>query len=325
MTQQHTNQARTTSALNDAEEAAPRSSTARKAPGRSYTPLRVMTFNVLYHGAQNAAGDWQTRRRLVADVIESWRPCVVGFQEATELQLEQLAQDNTEYDVVTGPLSGTTRLPGWVRRGERVQDAGEWCPLFYRRDLLRVVASDAFWLSHQADEPGSVLPGTWLPRVVNWARFAAVEGGHPTVSIFNTHFDFLPWAAKRSARILWERLHTLWDGTAQVVVGDFNAAPGSAIHRCLLRDCVRHYGSPTFRDAWEVAAHREGPFETYHGGRGRRRWPGRIDHIFFRPAGLHVERCTTITHGRRGRFPSDHYPVLAEFERWPSAPHPPLS
>lgn len=283
-----------------------------------YSPLRVMTFNVLYHGARNAAGEWPVRRELVEEVLERWHPCVVGFQEATELQLEQLIHDHPEYAVVPGPVSGTTRLPSWVRRGERVQDVGEWCPLFYRRDLFRVTTHGAFWLSHTSDEPGSVLPGTWLPRVVNWARFESLADGR-AISIFNTHIDFLPWAARRSARILWERLQGYWDGTAaQVVMGDFNAAPGSAIHRCLLRDCaVPGSGgrSPEFRDAWEVAAHRHGPVETFHGGRGRKRWPGRIDHIFFRPGNLPVAQCTTITHGMKGRFPSDHYPVMVEFGR----------
>lgn len=287
-----------------------------------YSPLRVMTFNVLYHGARNAAGDWPTRRELVEEVLERWHPCVVGFQEATELQLEQLTHDHPEYDVVPGPVSGTTRLPAWARRGERVQDVGEWCPLFYRRDLFRVATHGAFWLSHSSDEPGSVLPGTWLPRVVNWARFESLEDGR-AINIFNTHIDFLPWAPKRSARILWERLQRYWNGTPQVVMGDFNAAPGSAIHRCLLRDCARHCGSPTFRDAWEATGHREGPVETFHGGRGRRRWPGRIDHIFFRPGTLHVERCITITHGLHGRFPSDHYPVMVEFRRRPHHLHVP--
>jgi endonuclease/exonuclease/phosphatase family metal-dependent hydrolase len=297
--------------------------TAREGRLWRQAPLRVMTFNVLYHGAQSAAGDWPTRRPLVEEVLERWRPCVVGFQEATELQLEQLVQDHAEYAVVPGPVSGTTRLPAWVRRGERVQDVGEWCPLFYRRDLLRVTAQGAFWLSHRADEPGSVLPGTWLPRVVNWARFEALQGGR-AISVFNTHVDFLPWAARRSARILWERLRQYWDGTAQVVMGDFNAAPGGAIHRCLLGGCVRHVrhdGVPPFRDAWEVAAHREGPVGTFHAGRGRRRWPGRIDHILCRPAALHVERCVTITHGLKGRFPSDHYPVMVEFGRRSQVPH----
>jgi endonuclease/exonuclease/phosphatase family metal-dependent hydrolase len=255
----------------------------------------------------------------------------VGFQEATELQLEQLIHDHPEYAVVPGPVSGETRLPAWMRSGsggrERVQDAGEWCPLFYRRDLFEVATHGAFWLSPTADEPGSVLPGTWLPRVVNWARFTPREDGRAAISIFNTHIDFLPWATRRSARILWERLQQHRDGMeAQVVMGDFNAAPGSAIHRCLLRDCAHggggHGGPPAFQDAWEIAAHREGPEETFHAGRGRRRWPGRIDHIFFRPATLHVGRCVTITHGLNGRFPSDHYPVMAEFRRR-LHPHPP--
>ena len=262
-------------------------------------PLRIMTFNALYHGARNAAGDWPTRRLLASEVIAEWKPSVVGFQEVTELQLAQMSEDHKEYDVLPGPVSGRTRLPAWARRGERVQDAGEWCPLFYRRDQFHVAAHGAFWLSHRSDEAGSVLPGTWLPRVVNWARFEEkTSGGLSDVtgaafSVFNTHVDFLPWATRRSAHILWERLKQYWDGAPQIVMGDFNAAPGSSIHRCLLRDCQRHAGTPSFRDAWESAVHRKGPTETFHAGRGRRQWQGRIDHIFFRPSRL---SCGALRH-----------------------------
>ena len=297
---------------NPGEVSAPADASRTRPPNAS---LRVMTFNALYHGAQNAAGDWPTRRHLISEVLALWRPSVVGFQEATALQLEHLIADLPEYAALPGPVSGATRLPAWVRRGNRVQDAGEWCPLFYRRDQLKVTAQGAFWLSPHSDEAGSVLPGTWLPRVVNWGRFEEKDGGQ-AISIFNTHVDFLPWAAHRSAQILWARLKQYWDGAPQIIMGDFNAAPGSAIHRCLLRDCPRYAGTPTFRDAWEVAAHRKGPVETFHAGRGRRRWPGRIDHIFFRPSSLRVEQCVTITHGRDNRFPSDHYPVMVEFGRW---------
>jgi hypothetical protein len=80
-------------------------------PHLPYAPLRVMTFNVLYHGARNAAGDWPTRRQLVEEVLERWHPCVAGFQEATELQLEQLIHDHPEYAVVPGPVSGKPACP----------------------------------------------------------------------------------------------------------------------------------------------------------------------------------------------------------------------
>jgi endonuclease/exonuclease/phosphatase family metal-dependent hydrolase len=39
---------------------------------------------------------------------------------------------------------------------------------------------------------------------------------------------------------------------------------------------------------------------------------GRLDRILFRPS-LTVSRVTTLTHQSEGKFPSDHYPVLAEF------------
>ena len=58
------------------------------------------------------------------------------------------------------------------------------------------------------------------------------------------------------------------------------------------------------------APRREGSADTFHGFRGKPR-PGRIDWILYR--GMRPQSVETITANDGGRYPSDHFPVLAEF------------
>ncbi len=297
--------------------------------------LRVLTFNLLYHGAVNPAGAWDARLPLVLDVLRGGAD-IIAVQEATSVQIADMEREMTAYALVSGPESGETRLPrslqtagrflrgivGGRTRTARPDDPdaefettharrGEHCAILYRTDRFEMMEGNAFWLSHQPNTPGSVLHGSWLPRVVNWVRLRDRASGK-TVTVFNAHLDFLPWSPLRSARILRHSLDALWDDAPQILMGDFNAAPNSAAYRHLSAELKRSK-YPSLVDAWKTAEERRGPEGTFHGGTGRIRWSGRLDRIFFRPT-LRVARVTTITHHRGPVYPSDHYPVMAELE-----------
>jgi endonuclease/exonuclease/phosphatase family metal-dependent hydrolase len=298
--------------------------------------MRLMTFNILYGTARTPAGGWPTRRKLVAEVIGLMAPDVAGLQEAMAEQLSDLSADLPDYSILAGPISGPNRLRGFAGRLRRRApwarprtactvsgayralhatvghpvDRGEHCAILYRKDRYRVAASGAFWLSERPDQPGSLLRGTWQPRVVHWARLEEVHG-RSHVTVYNAHMDYLPWAPSRSGRILRERLNRDWDGTPQFLIGDLNTPTHSVAVRNLLKTDRRAPHAPALRDAWAEAARREGPTETLHRGTGRGSWPGRIDHILFRP-GMKVECMSTVTHCDGSLYPSDHFPVMAE-------------
>lgn len=294
--------------------------------------LNVLTLNLLHDGAVNPAGDWRARLPLVLQVLNLGAD-LVGLQEATPGQLADLEAALPDYTVVTGPESGETRMPRVLHRARRLwrrdpkpnpdhphaylhahphehARRGEYCAILYRTDRFEALESNAFWLSHRPHVPGTVLPGTWLPRVVNWVRLRDRDSGAP-IAFFNAHIDFMPWAPFRSARILRHMLDTHWDNTPQILVGDFNTLGNSRAYHHLCRE-MRHGFHPPLLDAWLAAENRDGPEGTYHGGTGRVRWTGRLDRILYRPH-LRVERVVTLTHGIDGNFPSDHYPVLAAF------------
>lgn len=292
--------------------------------------LNVMTFNLLYHGAVNPAGSWDARLPLVMEVIRAGAD-IIAVQEATFLQIADMERHLTEFTVISGPESGETRLPrvvenvgrllrGALARKRRSSSSpavtdlahsrrGEHCAILYRTDRFDLVEGNAFWLSHNPQLPGSVLPGSWLPRVVNWVRLRERDSTQ-CVTVFNAHLDFLPWSPPRSARILRQSLDSHWNDTPQILMGDFNAAPGSGAYRHLSAE-LKHGSHPSLIDAWLAAEEQSGPEGTFHGGTGRIRWSGRLDRIFLRPR-LRVQRVTTITRHSGSTYPSDHYPVLAE-------------
>jgi endonuclease/exonuclease/phosphatase family metal-dependent hydrolase len=318
-----------------------------------------MTFNILSAPVKNPAGPWTARRPVAAQLIRRWQPDVVGLQEPTPAQVEDLLADLPEFAAATGPLSGPTRLPSlagtmaaifgtlwlglsaWQRGrprrgiwrftrgllavltviplvaliGSRLlagggPDQGEMCAILYRRDRFRLLDTGAFWLSQTPDRPGSVTWGAWLPRLANWTRLESLRGGG-RLTVYNTHLDYLtPWVRARQGAVLRRRMDAAWDGWPQVLTGDLNDAPGSSVYRVLTAPPARTAGSPPpFTDAWAAAA-REGPAYTLHGGVGHYRWPGRIDHILFRPPAP-VPQAFTITDRAGSQYPSDHYPVLA--------------
>jgi endonuclease/exonuclease/phosphatase family metal-dependent hydrolase len=273
--------------------------------------LTVMTLNLLYAGAVNPAGTWEARLPLVLEVIRKGAG-VIALQEATPPQLQDLRHALPEFSFVEGPESGHSRLPRVLQRGKGPRH-GEHCAILYRTRDFTASAGSAFWLSHTPDSPGSILRGTWLPRVVNWTQLQAKATGR-LLTVYNAHLDFLPWAPLRSAKILRRMLDTHWDGSLQILLGDFNAAPRSAAYKHLGAE-LKQTPYPPLVDAWEVAQERVGPEKTYHGGTGRLRWMGRLDRVLFRPQQhpTEVTRVTTLTHHHGNIYPSDHYPLLVEF------------
>jgi len=253
--------------------------------GAAEAPLKVMTFNVRVP-VDKGANAWENRRDLMVRLIAEAQPDVIGTQELTEEQGEYLA----------------AHLPGyaWFGQGREGGRKGEHTAVFYRTDRLGVVTSGDFWLS---DTPDVVASNTWgqpYIRMVTWAQFRLRDGS--TFHYFNTHFPYLPEDTRRrmlSAELILRRMGRLPAGERVVLTGDFNCGPDTVVHTTLTR---------TMQDAWITAASRGGPGLTFHNFTGVP--DQRIDWILER--GFAVRTVRTIDMHEGDRYPSDHFPVMAE-------------
>lgn len=256
------------------------------------SPLRVMGFNVRVPVESDGPDRWSMRRELLVRMLRDARPDVIGTQELVKAQGDYIAGQLPDYAWF-----------GAGRRGEQGDDRDEHMGVFYRRAALRMIESGNFWLSDTPDVPGSISWGNLYPRMVTWGLFERTPGGR-RFYLFNTHLPYRDEdgaARVRCAELIAQRIAKLPTDVPVVVVGDFNDKPDSQAWRAL---------TGTLRDAWVDAPRRDGPDGTFHGFNGKPQQ--RIDWVFHR--GLRPVRARTIADHEDGRYPSDHYPVLVEFE-----------
>jgi endonuclease/exonuclease/phosphatase family metal-dependent hydrolase len=254
--------------------------------------LRVMSFNVRYPAPGDGPNRWELRRDLLLRTIRLKTPDLIGAQELFHLQGEYIVQNLPEYEWF-----------GDSRRGSRED---EHMGIFYKRAKLRVIESGNFWLSESPETPGSQAWGASLPRMVTWALFEVRANGS-RFYLYNTHFHHTPDGAVarvNSARLLAERAGKPARDLPVIITGDFNAAAPTAEPYKILTE--------QFRDAWTSAARTAGPEGTSSTFAGRTTGR-RIDWILFRGP-FQVLEMETVTYQEDGRFPSDHFPVLAVLE-----------
>jgi len=277
------------------------------------TAIRVLSYNVRYANRGDHHDAWHDRRDAVGRLVRFHRPEIAAFQEPLPDQREDLRE----------------RLPNYefVGRGREADDEGEGCPIAARTDRWQIADSDTFWLSETPAEPSTDWDAAH-PRIATWARVRAVDDDIALL-VVNTHFDHVSAGARReSARLLRERLPELAgpdtdapDETIPVVlVGDLNCTPGSDPHRILVGgDPEGNASGPidddrlTLRDAAAIADLRHGP-ETSLTDFARLIDGRRIDHALV-SSEVGVEAFATLTdRDDRGRYPSDHLPILARLE-----------
>lgn len=254
--------------------------------------LRVMTFNVRLPADADGANRWEQRRDLMVKTIREEAPDVIGTQELFAVQGDYLVARLPQY--------------AWFGRGRSGKSGDdERMGVFYRKDRLRVLESGDFWLSDTPDVPGSITWGHPYPRMVTWALFQQT-GDDRRFYLFNTRLPYRvedDEARLRGALAVLQRVRGLPQDVLLIVTGDFNTTPDSCTHAQL---------TGLLQDAWTASPRREGPEATFHAFTGNP--DRRIDWILAR--GITPTAVRTIDRNKNGRYPSDHFPVVADYA-WP--------
>ncbi|MBI4902754.1 MAG: endonuclease/exonuclease/phosphatase family protein [Acidobacteria bacterium] len=253
--------------------------------------LRVMSYNVRYPNKDDGADLWERRRDLFIESIRSANPDLIGTQELFKLQGDYLVEKLPQY--------------AWFGTSRRGNHEDEHMGVFYRKAALRLVEQGQFWLSETPEVAGSESWGMSLPRMVTWGLF---EKGGEQFYLLNTHFAHRRQdeeARLKAAAVIAAKMKGLRQNIAIVVTGDFNAPAGGAVHQAMLASGLR--------DSRAITSRKLGPEGTFHGFKGKA-GEARIDWILVGPQ-WKVALNETITFGQDGRFPSDHFPVVAEIEQ----------
>jgi endonuclease/exonuclease/phosphatase family metal-dependent hydrolase len=266
-------------------------------PPEEAITLDVMTFNIRTSTGRDGDDSWPFRKELVAETIGRSNPHVVGLQEVLAEQIDFLESTLPQYRWlgVDRGLNGGTGL-------------SEATPIFYRYEEMVPIESGTFWLG---DPPSSSRRRRGGSRIVTWARFHHLAT-RQQIYVYNTHFTLRegPRQLEAASRIN-EHIAALPAGSAVIVMGDFNAVAEYS-------DTWRVATSQGLQDAWQIAPERRGPAVTSNGFQPPPQdWEARIDWILV-SGPIEVPAISTIVHSVEGRYPSDHYPVLARLRVRPS-------
>jgi endonuclease/exonuclease/phosphatase family metal-dependent hydrolase len=256
-------------------------------PVLSAQTLRVMSFNVRVPVEADGPNRWEARRDLMVRTIREQHPDVLGTQELHQEQGDYIASHLPAYT--------------WFGIDRRGGHTDEHMGVFYRKDKLVLKDSGNFWLSDTPDVPGSITWGHPYPRMVTWALFQDKATGR-TFYYYNTHLPYLEKdepARVKGAKEILGRLAKLPADAPFVLTGDLNTDASSPTYALLTGALV---------DTRAAAPKVEGPEKTFHDFTGIP--TQRIDFILER--GFTPTRFATITTQENNRYPSDHFPVVAD-------------
>ena len=254
--------------------------------------LRIMSYNIRYNNPGDGERAWNYRKEEVSALIQFYDPDLIGLQEVLHGQLMFLESQLTDYGRI-----GVGRDDG--------QQAGEYSPVFYRKNRFELLDHGTFWLSETPDRP-SVGWDASMERIATWGQFRRKEESD-TVFFLNTHFDHRGEQARQeSARLIRRWLADHAADYPVMATGDFNSSPTSDPYRILTEGSA-------LRDAYTVSQLPSvGPDRSFSGFVASDSLPGdRIDYVFVGDKAK-VKRHAIISSFRNGYYPSDHLPVVAD-------------
>ncbi len=261
--------------------------------------LRLATFNVHWIALRRAEGpwsvaDWERRRGPMAAAIRRIAPDLLALQEAESFPATN--RDGT--NLVVEHLTGSFPEFGLAASGP--PDAfPPTQPILYRTDRLRLLDQGWFFFSETPDVLYARTFNGSFPAFASWAEFVPAGGG-AAFQVVNIHTDFASRSnRRRSADLIRDRIAPwIADDMTVFVVGDMNAFRGSYTLRS-----IEEAGVAFLRV----------PGATVHFNRGINLF-GAIDHIGHSPGPRLTDGPVVVRERFEGEWPSDHYPVFADFE-----------
>jgi endonuclease/exonuclease/phosphatase family metal-dependent hydrolase len=265
--------------------------------------ITLMTYNLKF-ASPTYKPLWEDRRDMQVDMIRKYNPDIIGTQEGLKEQIDYLAEQLPEYDV--------------VGEGRQGGDDDEHMAIFYKRDKFRLRELNSFALSKTPEVIGSGPDVN--PRIMTWARLAYINKpangenskypmdyrGHwennQEFYIFNTHYfngGKATLARLNASKLIMERTKPLdrfgkWETERPIfLMGDFNCHPGSDPHKVLVGD-GNSENSNLFMDTNVDGDPRE------------------IDWILYK-GGVKPEKYEEVEYNVNGVYPSDHKPIYVEF------------
>jgi endonuclease/exonuclease/phosphatase family metal-dependent hydrolase len=252
--------------------------------------VTVGSFNVRYDNPRDSGNLWSTRLPRVAALIAFHDFDIVGTQEGLQHQLEGMQ----------------ALLPGYTYYGIGRDDGalkGEHSAIFIKKDAFTILDKGDFWLSETPTQPGFGWDAR-INRICSWVLIQH-KVTHKKMYCFNVHYDHQAMIArKESSKLILEKIKTIAGNAPVILTGDFNGDHSSEWYQLIAN-------SGNLLDTYKRVALPYKPNGTFQGFGPNLNPDQVIDHIFT-SSHFTVSRWGVLTDSYNGKFPSDHFPVLAQ-------------
>jgi endonuclease/exonuclease/phosphatase family metal-dependent hydrolase len=258
-----------------------------------------MSFNIRYFNLIDGLQSWENRKSSVFQILEKYKPDLIGFQEVLPNQMEDLK--NLLCNSLDYKFQSHDRSDGNLKSEE--------CPIFYRK--LKANDQGIFWLSKTPEIPSKHW-GVHF-RHCNWVSF----GGDLPFVYYNTHLDHLYTGARiKGMEVLYKKIPEISNDKPSIVSGDFNFGPKSKEYKLF---------SKFMADSYILDKDNSGKKDiTFHNFTGQttfipRRFHRKVinDRIDFIWVSKNIEVISSnVLFDIPSKdlpiiYPSDHWPVLA--------------
>jgi endonuclease/exonuclease/phosphatase family metal-dependent hydrolase len=252
--------------------------------------MKVATFNLRYDNKNDTGNLWINRAAPVAALIRFHDFDIFGTQEGLKNQLDDISNALPEY----------ARYGGGRDDGK---EKGEHSAVFYKKADFKLLKQGDFWLSETPEKPSMGWDGKCCHRICSWVYLQHIKSGKKFY-MFNAHFDHQGMQARReSSKLILKKIAEIAGNEPTIFTGDLNGGQNSEWYLTLansgvLRDSYKDVKYPYANNA---------SFNAFGSARGRTEI---IDHIFLTKH-FTTSKWGILTDTYHGKFPSDHFPVLA--------------
>ena len=252
-----------------------------------------MTCNIRYAGADDGHNGWAYRKDACIEVIRSRAPEIICFQEMWHEQRVDLSAAFDEFSSFGLTSRATDRHPANT--------------IFYRRDLFTSISAGGYWLSETPHVTGSKSWGSADVRLANWVRLEDTRS-QKEFRVISTHLDHISQTAReQQARVITEDAGAFPQDYPQVLAGDMNCDGRNK--------AIMTFTEAGWKDTYKTVHGTDDPGHTFHEFQGPEHTTdiGKMDWIFARGK-TQVTGAQVVTDTLNGRYPSDHYFVVADLD-----------
>lgn len=254
--------------------------------------MRLATFNIQY-----PIMNWKEDRvAATVAVIRDYDFDIIGAQEPYLPQIEDMMEH----------LSDTYAWVGQNVSGDNSDRNHHFNPIFYRKSRFEVLDYDTVWLTDKIGTPGY---GARSVRLFTWVKFYDKKTDKVFFH-FNGHYDHRGYEAKIVASyIVLDMVRHISKGMPAFVTADYNAAENSEPYAVLkqsgiVEDSMDAVPNPINK---EYQSHTE-----YKPAEKKAKNGMHIDHLFYTPNAVKINKWELIIKPYDGKWGSDHLPIYVD-------------